>query len=69
MKCKCTEFSELNGAEAKKYAQNHLIKIRVDGETWQIEYKCPDTSLLWIMDFPFSESHGGGPPRLKKISS
>lgn len=66
MNCKCTETNELYGAEAKVYAQNHLEKFRVNGDLWQIEYECPDTGVRWIMDFPYGEYHGGGPPRLRK---
>ncbi|MFZ5909212.1 MAG: Imm27 family immunity protein [Chloroflexota bacterium] len=66
MKCKCREIDELNGRQAQDYAQDHLKKTRVDGQTWQIEYECPYTSVKFIMDFPESELQGGGPPRLRK---
>jgi hypothetical protein len=69
MNCRCAEINELDGAEAEIYAQNHLKKIRVDGELWQIEYECPDTDARWLMDFPQSEYHGGGPPRLCKLTN
>jgi len=64
MICKCKEIFELNGREAEEYAHMHLKKLRVDGQTWQIEYICPETTLKFIMDFPQSEAQGGGPPRL-----
>ena len=69
MNCRCDKIKELDGVEAEIYAQNHLRKIRVDGELWQIEYECPDTGARWLMDFPHSEYHGGGPPRLRKLTS
>jgi hypothetical protein len=67
MKCKCNEITELDGAEAKLYAQHHLKKVRVDGNLWQIEYECLDTGVRWILDYPHSEYHGGGSPRLRKV--
>lgn len=65
--CLCDEINELNGIEAQKYARDHLIKLSVNPQTWEISYKCPEKDILWILDFPFSEMHGGGPHRLRKI--
>jgi hypothetical protein len=68
MNCRCTRLSEIEGQEANIYAKNHLQKIRVDGERWEIKYVCPETGIVWIMDFPKSHLQGGGPPRLRKIT-
>jgi hypothetical protein len=68
MICKCPELTELEGNEAKNYAGQHLTEVFVNGKTWEIEYKCPDTGARWLMDFPQSEYHGGGPPRLRKLT-
>ncbi|MBV6396582.1 MAG: hypothetical protein HFACDABA_02182 [Anaerolineales bacterium] len=67
--CRCAEIEELNGREAQDYAKRHLRKVRVDGQTWEIEFECVNTSIKFIMDFPQSEAHGGGPPRLRKVPS
>ena len=67
MKCKCIEINKLEGNEAIQYARNHLRKVKVDGEKWEIEYICPESGIRWIEDFPYGESHGGGPSRLRKI--
>ena len=67
MNCNCQNTSELNGNDAIEYAENHLIKIQVDGENWQILYKCPLTGIQWLKDYPHSEYHGGGSPRLRKM--
>ncbi len=69
MKCQCKELSEITGAEAEKYAREHLVKIRTNGILWIIEYKCPETGIRWVMDFPYGEAHGGGPPRLRRQPS
>ena len=59
--------NELNGAEAVNYAKQNLQKIGSDSINWEIEYKDPKTGEKWIMDYPHSECHGGGSPRLRKI--
>jgi hypothetical protein len=69
MKCRCNELVELLGVEAEQYAHSHLIKIRANGESWSIAYQCPETQIEWVMDFPYGEAHGGGPPRLRRLSS
>ncbi|NLX06645.1 MAG: hypothetical protein GXY33_16025 [Phycisphaerae bacterium] len=59
---------ELNGAEAQEFARLHLNLIRVDVESWITEYVCPETGGRWIEDYPHSEMHGGGPPRLRRVA-
>jgi RHS repeat-associated protein len=45
MNCKCSEITELYGADAEIYAQSHLKKIRVDGE---LRYKAwGETRYTW----------------------
>jgi hypothetical protein len=57
---------ELHGAEAVNYADAHLTKVRVDPDSWEIEYVDDSTGETWIMDYPNSEVHGGGSPRLRR---
>lgn len=66
-KCVCTTTDELNGRTAEEYAQSHLKKLSVNGELWEILFECPITGIQWIEDFPQSEAHGGGPPRMRKL--
>lgn len=61
-----TTKSEFSGAEAIQYAERHLRKHRVNAATWEIEYIDPITGEEWLLDYPQSELHGGGPPRLRK---
>ena len=68
MKCICQEITELEGNDADEYAKNHLKEISVDVENWQVTYECPVIGLKWLKDFPHSELHGGGSPRLRKLS-
>ena len=65
MNCQCSELVEMNGRKAQDYAKEHLIKVRVDN--WEIEYKCPDTEIHWLMDYPHGELMGGGSPRLRRF--
>ncbi|WP_145362495.1 Imm27 family immunity protein [Stratiformator vulcanicus] len=69
MNCKCDEISEINGASARTYADLHLKSISVDTNLWLEHYQCPSTGILFTMDYPESDYHGGGPPRLRKGTS
>lgn len=60
-----TENGEHMGADALRRAEK-LVKVRVDADRWETEYKDAATGETWILDYPHSEQHGGGSPRLKK---
>ena len=60
-------MSALRGAEAVEFAAKKLRKLRTNPETWEVEYEDPETHEHWIMDYPHSEAHGGGSPRLRKV--
>ncbi len=57
---------ELKGAEALRFAEAKLTKIKVHAETWEVEYLDPITGDHWILDYPDSELQGGGSPRLRR---
>ena len=61
-------MTTLRGAEAVEFASRKLRKLRTNAETWEVEYEDPETLERWIMDYPHSESHGGGSPRLRKVA-
>jgi hypothetical protein len=67
MKCECNSIDILKGAEAQEYANEHLVEVEADSTQWKIEYVCPKTDQKFIMEYPQSEYHGGGPPLLRKI--
>jgi len=58
---------ELKGAEALRFAEAKLKKIRSDPDTWEVEYVDESTGERWILDYPSSEQHGGGSPRLRRV--
>lgn len=60
-----TEDDEYLGADALRRAET-LVTVRVDADRWETEYKDAVTGETWILDYPCSEQHGGGSPRLKK---
>jgi hypothetical protein len=43
MDCRCTETTELYGAEAVEYAATHLQAVGDD-------FQCPDTGRRWELD-------------------
>ena len=61
--------AEMQGKEAIEYADRHLRKVRTDPQTWTVEYEDPATGERWIMDYPDSGYHGGGSPRLRRVSN
>ncbi len=69
MKCACTTLHRLDDAEAREYATEHLQQVSVDYETWSVTYECPLTGRRWLLEYPHSEYHGGGPPRLRQLDS
>ena len=62
-----TSRNELNGVEALRYIQANLRKGRVFPDQWKTEYEDPRTGEKWLLDYPQSDLHGGGPPRLRRI--
>ncbi|WP_133719260.1 Imm27 family immunity protein [Methylocaldum gracile] len=57
---------ELHGVDAIEYTKR-LRKIKSNPDTWEIEYIDDSTGEKWLMDYPESEYHGGGSPRLRKL--
>jgi|LauGreDrversion4_2_1035121.scaffolds.fasta_scaffold93083_4 hypothetical protein len=60
---------ELHGAEAARYASDRLRKVRVNQDSWEVEYIDDTTGEEWLMDYPESELHAGGSPRLRRRGS
>ena len=46
-----------------------LHAVGVDESGWQYLYQDPNDKRFWILSYPHSELHGGGPPTLKLVSS
>ncbi len=42
--------------------------IKVNGDSWSALYKNPENDDYWMLTYPKSHMHGGGPPELVKIS-
>lgn len=48
--------------------KSHLVEIGRDTSGWLTLYRDPGDGRFWELDYPQSELHGGGPPRLRAIS-
>jgi hypothetical protein len=46
----------------------YLTEIGHDSSGWLTLYRDPNDGRFWELDYPQSELHGGGPPRLRVIS-
>ncbi|MCV2393909.1 hypothetical protein OEB99_06290 [Actinotalea sp. M2MS4P-6] len=55
MECECGKRVELEGADAREYADRHLEKLEVDTAQWTVRYVCPETGRPWLMDYPHSK--------------
>ena len=59
--------SEYTGAEAMDFAEKKLKKVKSNPDSWETEYICNETGDIWLLDYPNSEQHGGGSPRLRRL--
>jgi len=57
--------NEYIGLEALTRTKS-LTKIKAEPDSWKTEYRDDATGETWILDYPHSELHGGGSPRLRK---
>jgi hypothetical protein len=62
-----SQTSEYDGTEAYKFAEKHLC--RLEAKDWTVSFEDTQTGELWLMEFPQSYMHGGGPPRLRKVTA
>ena len=46
-----------------------LKKISVDASGWVTSFKDDETNETWVLDYPESEHHGGGSPRLSRAGT
>ena len=58
---------EYIGGEAMDFVEKYLRKIETNSDTWETTFVHKETGEIWIMDYPNSEHHGGGIPRLRKL--
>ncbi|MES2574737.1 MAG: Imm27 family immunity protein [Bacteroidota bacterium] len=48
---------------------NYLKKVSVDITGWEVLYQDPHDNRYWLLTYPNSELHSGGPPILKMITA
>ena len=52
-----------------KVVKDHLIEVARDSSGWDVLYRDPNDGRHWELTYPQSEMHGGGPPKLKCLST
>jgi len=58
----------LHGAEAEQYARDRLAAVGAIPEEWVTLYRDESDGSHWLMSYPQSELHGGGPPKLEQVT-
>lgn len=48
---------------------SHLRRVCADPSGWHTLYQDPLDMRYWVLSYPQSEMHGGGPPALVTVSS
>ena len=66
LKCQCLSIALLEGPAARRYADEHLVQLRVDAEKGQTIYRCSSTGYRWIMD-DFQGEAPGSPRWLRRL--
>jgi Immunity protein 27 len=47
----------------------YLVKLGVAKNGWETLFQDPTDARCWLLHYPDSNSHGGGPPALKVIEN
>lgn len=47
---------------------NYLKKVSTEKTGWEILYQDKNDNRYWLLTFPKSDWHGGGPPTLKMLT-
>ena len=61
--------SIIEGERIEWLTKNKLHKVAVNSEQWKVLYQDPSDKRYWLLMYPQSSLHGGGPPVLKVISA
>lgn len=51
-----------------RLVQGYLTRLGHDDSGWETLYQDPSDKRLWVLSYPRSWMHGGGPPTLRQIS-
>jgi hypothetical protein len=67
-RCNCLRFGEdFQTADADALA-TELEEVAIDGESWEVLFRCPRCGRRWLRTYPDADYHGGGIPRMTVIS-
>lgn len=53
----------------KSLLTRQLQALGRDPSGWDVLYRDPDDGRFWELTYPQSEMHGGGPPRLTRLTT
>ena len=67
-KAGCMTKEIVDAAAIFEMLDERLVKVAVDQSGWRLLYRDRNTGQLWQLDYPQSEMHGGGPPRLRELT-
>ena len=48
--------------------KHHLRRVAADASGWDTLYEDPSDGRLWVLTYPQSEQHGGGPQALISVT-
>jgi hypothetical protein len=58
----------VGGEEVERLMQTGLVEVARRDGGWATLLRDPGSGAYWERDYPSSEYHGGGPPRLRELS-
>ena len=58
-----------DGATITRLLEHELESVRTEDGGWTTIYRHRDTGELWELSYPQSEMHGGGPRRLRLLTT
>lgn len=61
-------MAEGGAATISDLLADKLMKVKVDWSGWRTLYQHKETRQFWELDYPHSETHGGGPRRLSCLA-
>jgi Immunity protein 27 len=60
-------MKEATAKEIAEMIARSLVMIATDSSGWRTLFRHKQRGTLWELDYPRSEGHGGGQPRLREL--
>jgi hypothetical protein len=63
------QISSNDACKRIEWLTSEILKlVRIDKSRWEKLYQDPQDKRFWLLYYPQSEMHGGGPPALMEIT-